>query len=57
MQFDTVRAFYTEDDNTVIEFYVATIGDRTYGVPADPANSFYIGIQDWLAAGNELTPA
>ena len=54
---ESVKVAYTEDDSTVVSFYIATINNKTLGVPVDPGNTEYIAIQQWLAEGNEPLPA
>mgnify|MGYP003127192159 CR=1 FL=1 len=51
----TVAKYHAEDNvNTSI---VATIDNKVWYIPLDPANRHYIAIQEWVAEGNTIEEA
>ena len=51
----TVAKYHAEDNvNTSI---VATIDNKVWYIPLDPANRHYAAIQEWVAEGNTIAEA
>tara|TARA_Y100000114_G_C11614078_1_gene256507 strand:- start:211 stop:381 length:171 start_codon:yes stop_codon:yes gene_type:complete len=52
MDITSVTSYKDEDGNVEILFVV--IDGKTYGVPIEPENRYYVAVQEWVKAGNTI---
>jgi hypothetical protein len=57
MNITSAQYIFLLDDNSTVDHIQATIDDKQWSVPMDPANRHYQAILEWVEDGNTIEEA